>query len=202
LPWPVSDAPHSVGGGAVCRRAVRRTASPARALVANGVGGLVPVVAFGAADWIAYGGFLHSYVEYVRTNLIQGRASDFGVEPIGWHFTRFSTRWTFAPPILVALVAVRLRASAIWIATAMAIIASYSVIPHKEYRFVFPAFACIVIVAAMGSSDLIERTRRWLGPRRVGRYLLAGSASIWVATSAVLAFAIRRSAMSWPARFQ
>jgi hypothetical protein len=153
------------------------------------LGGLVPVVAFGAADWIAYGGFFHSYIEYVRTNLIQGRASDFGVEPIGWYFTRFSTRWTFALPILVALAAVRLRASAMWLATAMAIIASHSLIPHKEYRFVFPAFACIVIVAAMGSSDLIERTRRWLGPRRASRYLLAGSASIWVATSTALAFA-------------
>jgi phosphatidylinositol glycan class B len=153
------------------------------------LGGLIPVAIFAAADWIAYGGILHSYVEYFRTNLIQGTASDFGVEPAGWYFSRILKWWTLALPILAALVIVRWRASAIWIATAMAIVVSHSVIPHKEYRFVFPALACFVIVAAMGSADLIERAHRGLGPGGVSRYLLAGSASLWLATSAALALA-------------
>ena len=153
------------------------------------LGGLIPVATFGAADSIAYGGFLHSYVENVRTNLIHGAASNWGVEPAGWYFTRLWTSWSLALPVLAALVIVRWRASAIWIATATAIVVSHSVIPHKEYRFVFPALACLVITAAMGSADLVETARRRLGPGGTSRYLLAGCASIWLAASAALALA-------------
>jgi hypothetical protein len=153
------------------------------------LGGSIPVVTFGAADSIAYGGVLHSYVENVRTNLLHGAASNWGVEPAGWYFTRLWTSWSLALPVLAALVIVRWRASAIWIATATAIVVSHSIIPHKEYRFVFPALACLVITAAMGSADLVEAARRRLGPGGTSRYLLAGCASIWLAASAALALA-------------
>jgi len=59
-------------------------------------------------------------------------------------------------------------------------------IPHKEYRFVFPAFACLALVAAMGSADLIERMRQLPGP---GRALVAMGAVLWAGTSLALAFA-------------
>jgi phosphatidylinositol glycan class B len=153
------------------------------------LGGLIPVVTFAAADWIAYGGFLHSYFEYIRTNVVEGAASNWGVEPAGWYLFRLLKWWSLALPILVALVIVRWRASAIWIATAMAIIVSHSAIPHKEYRFVLPALACFVITAAMGSADLIERVRHRLGSGGASRCLLAASASIWLVASAALAVA-------------
>jgi hypothetical protein len=41
------------------------------------------------------------------------------------------------------------RASALWIAVALVIIASHMAIPHKEYRFVFPVFACLALVVAV-----------------------------------------------------
>jgi GPI mannosyltransferase 3 len=72
---------------------------------------------------------------------------------------------------------------------ALAIIACHMAIPHKEYRFVFPAFACLALVAAMGSADLIERIRRLPGPDRAGPALVGLAAALWVGTSAALAFA-------------
>jgi len=53
---------------------------------------------------------------------------------------------------------------------------------------VLPAIACLIVVAAMGSSDLIEIARRLLGPRRGGQYVIFVCASLWMATSAALAF--------------
>jgi len=153
------------------------------------LGGLVPVVVFGATDWITYGVPFHSYIGYVRINVTQGVASSFGVSPPGWYFQSLWVHWKYALPILAMLVALRTRTSMIWIATAMAIIVSHSVIPHKEYRFVLPAIACLMIVAAMGSSDLIETAKRLLEPRRAGQYVIFVCASLWVATSVALAFA-------------
>jgi phosphatidylinositol glycan class B len=151
------------------------------------LGGLVPVVVFGATDWVAYGAPFHTYIEYVKVNLIQGLASDYGVQPIGWYFERLLVQWKYAAPILALFIVVRLRRSMIWIATATAIIASHSVIPHKEYRFILPAVACLVIVAAMGSSDLIEAAMRTFG-RRSSRYFVFGGVAFWIAVSAALAF--------------
>ena len=128
------------------------------------LGGLIPVVVFGVADWAVWGGFFHSYVEAVRINLMEGVASSFGTAPAGAYARWLLVQWRYAFPVLWALIIVRARASAMWIVTAIVIIAVHSAIPHKEYRFVFPAFACLVIVAAMGAADLVEMGRRRFGP--------------------------------------
>jgi hypothetical protein len=117
----------------------------------------------------------------VAIDLIDCKASSFGIEPADFYFGKLAALWAGALPIMAALILMRLRASALWIAVALVIIASRMAIPHKEYRFVFPAFACLALVAAMGSADLVERVRR--------PALVAGAAALWVATSASLAFA-------------
>jgi GPI mannosyltransferase 3 len=151
--------------------------------------GLIPVAVFGAADWITYGAPFHSYVEYVRINLIQGKASLWGEQSTGWYFHRLLLQWKYALPVLVILMLVRARASMIWLTVAMAIIVSLSFVPHKEYRFMFPAIACLVVAAAMGSSDLIETAKRALGPCRTSQYLVFVGALLWMTTSVALAFA-------------
>jgi GPI mannosyltransferase 3 len=90
---------------------------------------------------------------------------------------------------MAALILLRARASALWITAALVTIAVHTAIPHKEYRFVVPAFACLALVAAMGSADLIERMRLLPGSPRAGRTLIAIGAALWVGTSATLAFA-------------
>lgn len=151
------------------------------------VGGLIPLAVFGAADQIVWGSFFHSYVAAFRVNVIQSVASSFGTAPAGAYARWLLVQWRYAFPLLWALVIVRARPSAMWIVAAIAIIAMHSAIPHKEYRFVYSAFACLVIVAAMGSADLLEKARRLFGPVAC-RYLIFATALLWVATSAVLAF--------------
>ena len=151
------------------------------------LGAAGPVALFGAADWIAWGGFFHSYVEAIRTNLVQGVASNWGTEPPEWYAQRLFEGWRYALPLIAIFVAVRARASAMWILAALAIIAVHSAIPHKEYRFVFPATACLVIVAAFGSADLLETARRQVRPV-VYRCLAFAMAFLWLEMSAALAF--------------
>jgi phosphatidylinositol glycan class B len=153
------------------------------------LGGLVPLIVFGGADWLIWGAPFSSYLAALRVDLLDGKASIYGVEPPAYFFEQMADIWAGALPAMAALILLRARASALWIVVALVIIASHMAIPHKEYRFVFPAFACLALVAAMGSADLIERMRRLSGSDRAGGALVAAGAALWVGTSAALAFA-------------
>jgi hypothetical protein len=154
------------------------------------IGGLLPVILFGAADWLYWGSPFASYVNMIQIDLIEGKASMFGVEPPWFYFAELVALWAGALPIMAALIVLRARTSALWIGAALAIIAGHMLIPHKEYRFVFSAFACLAIVAAMGSADLIERLRALAGSaKEAGGALVALAAVLWVGVSAALAAA-------------
>jgi hypothetical protein len=154
-----------------------------------GLGGLAPLLVFGVADWLYWGTPFSSYVAALRIDLIDGKASIYGVESPAYFLEQLSDTWAGALPAMAALILLRARASALWIVVALVIIAIHTAIPHKEYRFVVPAFACLALVAAMGSADLIERVRLLPGSQRAGRALDAIGAALWVGTSVTLAFA-------------
>jgi GPI mannosyltransferase 3 len=149
-----------------------------------GIGALIPVAMFGIADAIVWGEPFQSYFKAIEVNLFQGKASTFGTNPFDWYFRLLAQRWSYAAPLLLLLVVLRTRSLMLWVLVALCILLTHSVIPHKEYRFVFPAFACLIVVAAMASADLVQSLRRqW---RWAGAVAAAGS---WVAVSAALAFA-------------
>jgi len=153
------------------------------------VGGLVPVVIFAGADWLYWGAPFSSYVETLRIDLIDGKASSFGVEPPWFYAAELNDVWAGALPVMAMLVVLSWRRSALFIVAALAIIAGHMAIPHKEYRFVFPAFACLAVAAAMGSAGLIEHLRERMGSAKAGRALAMLAAALWVGTSAALAAA-------------
>ena len=153
------------------------------------VGGLVPVLVFGLADWLYWGEPFSSYVEALRIDLFEGKASKYGVESPAFYFGELIDIWAGLLPIMALLIVLRARASALFIAVAFAIIAGHMVIPHKEYRFVFPAFACLAVVAAMGSADLLARVRERLGVDKASRAPVVLVGALWVAVSAALAAA-------------
>jgi hypothetical protein len=163
------------------------------------LGGIPPLLMFALADWIAWGSPFHSYIAAVQLNLFEGKASTFGTSPAFWYFKSIGIFWSVATPAILGLVAIRVRSSAIWLGVAFCIIASHSLIPHKEYRFIFPAMACLVLIAAMGSADLIEIVRVRLRPHSA-RYLVAGGAALWVAVSTSLAFSSGFSSQWYRAR--
>jgi len=153
------------------------------------LGGLLPVAVFGIADWLYWGAPFSSYIEALRIDLIDGKASSFGVEPPWFYAVTLDQVWGGALPVMAALIVLGWRACALWIVVALAIIAAHMAIPHKEYRFVLPAFACLAVAAAMGSADLITLLRTRLGSAKAGRALAALAAVLWIGTSAALAAA-------------
>jgi len=129
------------------------------------LGAAPALILFGGVDWLTWGAPFASYVRAVGINLGQNKAAVYGVEPWWWYPVFLFALWTPFLPALLALCVVRLRRSAPWIGFAVIELTVHSLIAHKEYRFVFPAFAALAVAAALGAADLVERYgSRWAAP--------------------------------------
>ena len=89
-------------------------------------------------------------------------------------------------PVILVLIAARYRTVMMWLLVAAAIIVSHTLIGHKEYRFIFPATACLAVAAALSTADLVEIAA---GTVAIGRRaaLIGCAMVLWVATSVALA---------------
>ena len=115
-------------------------------------------------------------------NLVYGVGSEFGTWP--WAYYLFLEAIIWPPALVLALFAVfgARRLPALLIA-AVAIVAIHSAIPHKEYRFIYPAAVLLAMLAGIGAAQLVE----WGARAFAGRGVRAGIA-IASSTTVVLAY--------------
>jgi hypothetical protein len=121
-----------------------------------GLGGLVPLVLFGAVDWATWGRPFGSFLAYARVNLVEGRAAEFGVEGPFWYVTRLWDRAGLGATVLIAVACAGWRATWPFLASAIGLVAYLSTQAHKEERFVM-CFWPFLLVAACGVAGA------WLG---------------------------------------
>lgn len=130
-----------------------------RALAFCVAGGAVVALFLGALDkatWgslpnARWGGWWHSFQEYVDFNVISGRSASFGTSP--WH-TYLTRLW--APVGLVALVLWRWSRARAWlfVVPAFVYLASVSATPHKEDRFLYPMLVLLCVAGAPAVAEL------------------------------------------------
>ncbi|MDX3900142.1 MAG: hypothetical protein QHC40_06495 [Sphingobium sp.] len=148
------------------------------------IGGLCAALASGAID-IAMGQTPFRWiVENIRQNLLVGRATDYGVSGPFAYLEMIGVYWSFAIFPLLLLLAPGMRGHAPLLIAAAANIAVHMAIGHKEYRFILLSTTILVLVAAIGSVDMLERARR---ARPSTGAALALLAALWAGTSATLA---------------
>jgi GPI mannosyltransferase 3 len=152
------------------------------------LGGTPVLLVFEWADYVVWGSPFHSFYQAFWVNVAQSKASTYGVEPDYWYIQKLYYLWAGASPLIVSLIAIRGRNSLTWIGVALSIIVSHSLIPHKEYRFIYPASAIFLIVAALGSADVIGKLQAKMGDG-IARYLAICGIAFWLFTSLSLAFA-------------
>ncbi len=107
--------------------------------------GLLAMGALDALTWghlpgARFGGWFHSVLHYLQFNLIEGGASAWGVHP-GFYYleTIFLAMPAFAL-LLAAATLLSLRKTA-WLGCGVLLfIGLHSAVPHKEFRFLVPAF--------------------------------------------------------------
>lgn len=119
-------------------------------------------------------------------NTIQGKSSDWGVSP--WHYYFFNAiprlllnpiSWSVCIPLALVNRATRKSSSDIMIPL-LAFVAIYSVLPHKEWRFIIYIIPGLIGVAAAGAS--------WIWTRR-SKTLLYRLLSLGLVCSTLLSFA-------------
>jgi len=135
--------------------------------------GAIDALAWGEAPGVAYGGWFHSAILYIRFTLIEGRAAEWGTSPPGY-YAEFIFR---SMPVIAACLAVGLLAGLRY-ATALSVLAllffaAHSAIPHKEFRFILPMLP-LAIAATVTSVDAWPRAPRLAG---IALLLVGGVAS-------------------------
>jgi len=121
-------------------------------------------------------------IEAARINIVEGRAKAYGTLPLIGYFQLIAWYWylAMAPILLLAWIGAKRYPVLLWIA--LVHLGFHSLIGHKEYRFVLASTALLVILAAIGSADLLRRVPR----RRLAR-ATAAALAVWGSASAALA---------------
>ncbi|HEV2867481.1 MAG TPA: hypothetical protein VGX37_13310, partial [Allosphingosinicella sp.] len=118
-------------------------------------------------------------------NIIVNRSADFGVAPPQAYLATINSSWQLATLPILALTLPVLRRFYALMAMAAVNLAVHSAIGHKEYRFIFLSVAIVVIVAVIGSAELVWRNRERLSGGRL-RLFAGGLVAAWIALSAAL----------------
>ncbi|AMU92362.1 hypothetical protein ATM17_25430 [Sphingopyxis macrogoltabida] len=145
-------------------------------------GGLVALAIDAAANLIMGATPFRWAVEAVRINIVENRAAAYGTSPITGYLGLFGLYWhvALAPLLLLAARGARRYPVLFWMAVVHLLV--HSLIGHKEYRFVLPSAALLVILAAIGTADLLRHVSR----RRLA-LATAGALTLWAGGSAALA---------------
>jgi GPI mannosyltransferase 3 len=130
-----------------CRREIRFGYVPALA-------GLGVVLALaGMLDWVTLGAPFQSVIKYVWVNQVARAATYFGTDPWWYYLLVLPWSWGLAFPVLALCMvraAIRLPRLA---EVGFTIVASFSLVPHKELRFIYPAFPFLLTLAGAGAAD-------------------------------------------------
>jgi GPI mannosyltransferase 3 len=113
-------------------------------IVVSGI--LLPVLAFGLVDAVTWHHAFQSFYLYVWENAIEGKSALYGTRPWYWYLVEQASH--LGPVAVLALIGVRRSHFLGW--AALVIIASHSVIAHKEARFLYPALPIIIVLSALG----------------------------------------------------
>jgi hypothetical protein len=141
------------------------------------IGFAIPLLALGLADWITWGAPFYSVYVYILTNT-SGVADLFGDAPFTFYLTLTTQHWLLATPLLVLTIWLGARRLPSLAAVAAAVVLTFSCVPHKEYRFVYPALPLLLTLAGIGTAELLAWVRQ--------RWMPAAAAALWLAMSVQL----------------
>jgi phosphatidylinositol glycan class B len=141
---------------------------------------LAVAAVFGLVDAMTWHIPFYSYWAHFKENIINHRASGFGILP--WYYY-FGSLFVHTGPLAVfALIGLRRAPILGWIS--LAVIVPHCFIAHKEFRYIYPVIPILLVLAAIGQIDTLQyflRKMRWRPQPRVALAL----ASVFVLACSV-----------------
>lgn len=112
---------------------------------------------YGAIDWLTLGHPWQSVSTYYYFDVTQGVATASGVSPWYYYFAKLVSFWgaAFLPMLCLACLGAR-RMPLLGILAAT-ILLLHSLVPHKEYRYIYPGLVLLVLLAGIGFSEILNR---------------------------------------------
>ena len=161
---------------------------PRRRALILALGAFVPVLVLGISDAVALGAPFHSLWAYVLTNRA-GVADSFGRMPPGYYALMELVIWGGFTPFVLLTAGLGARRLPLMAAVAAVIVTTFTLVGHKEPRFVYPALPLVFALCGVGSADLLVAVARRTAAgderrrRRHLRLLAGGTALVWAAVS-------------------
>ena len=124
-------------------------------------------------------------IENFRLNLVENRSANYGTEPAWWYVTYQFRLWGWLSPVMLLLIALGARRAPVLLAVALVNIGFHMLVPHKEFRFIFPSEVLLLLVAGLGTGELFVWAQR-RGVRPLPALLVLGVAWAGVSAAAVL----------------
>jgi hypothetical protein len=147
---------------------------------------IAPILLFGTVDAFTWSYPFQSFWLNIWVNLVEGRSQLYGVSP--WYeyfmFLFRSWSWLCIPIIILAIIGFHRIPILGWLA--LIIILSHSFLAHKEYRFIYPALPMLLILAGIGTCELILKfSCRW-SSLHIKIIAILLSLYLWSSTSVAL----------------
>lgn len=146
----------------------------------------LPVATLGVLDWLTWGAPFHSVITYVRTNL--GAAQQFGVAPPITYVHQEAVIWGPTAPLILVTAALGARRAPSVAAVAAVIAFTFTVVGHKEPRYLYPALLLLFVLCAIGTGEMAEDVTRHLRNPTARRLVPLGFAILWAVASASVGF--------------
>jgi hypothetical protein len=134
------------------------------------LGILIPVLAFGLVDAFTWSHPFQSFWLYFWVNVGEGRSLLAGAQPWHWYLIKLARR--SGPVALLAIVGARRSPFLGWIA--LIILASHSMLAHKEIRYIYPLVPIALTLSALGVLEIVREINvRWKSALRPGAAVVA-----------------------------
>ena len=146
-------------------------------------GAAVPVLFFGAVDWITWSYPWQSFILYYKANTEHGIGREFWPQP--WYWYALVLLVLIGPAVLLLFHGSR-RSPFLAIFCAIVVV-SHSLIPHKEIRFIYPILAPALTLAAIGIVDLLHEIRGGMQFLENPRWVITIGVVFFLGSSALLA---------------
>ncbi|HLZ79854.1 MAG TPA: hypothetical protein VKQ09_11005 [Sphingomonas sp.] len=149
-------------------------------------GGIAALISAALCDWVMGQTPFSWLTTNIRLNFVDNRSARYGESSTFEYLREWTVYWQIwiAPILALACLGVRRYPALAW--TALANLGFHMAIAHKEYRFILLSSTLLILLAAMGSGELIDwvkRTRSADAAKRGLAVLLTG----WLLASVSLA---------------
>lgn len=139
----------------------------------------LPILAVGIVDAITWGYPWHSFIDYVRANIIDNRSLNYGTQPWYWYLLMLFP--LLGPAVLFTSQGA--ERSSFLALICLVILGSHCVIAHKEIRFLYPLFPLAITLSAIGAVEAIPRGLTIVGLPNTPRAVITVALSFFLASS-------------------